>query len=249
MSKTPSHIKMARPGEADAVRTTIVGGRPPGGSANVVDVPRGVEVLIKKAAVDPAFKKMLLQKRAEAAEAIALKLEPAEAAMLNAVPETQLDGIVANTKVSLSLRPVFLGYAAGVMLAALGAAAYADDAEEWEMRTTGIDAEIPPKTEPAEDIALPYGTGIVKGIVYDQNRDPISGTTVKIVHTTFEVITGSDGIFRLIGVPAGKYEIKASRVGFSSAKRTNIEVTEGGITTATFMLQSMPTGGIYHDRP
>jgi hypothetical protein len=114
--------KIARPGEAEAVRTTIVGGRPPGGGANVGDVPRSVEVLIKKAAVDPAFKKMLLQKRAEAADAIALKLEPAEAAMLNAVPVRQLKAIVANTKVRPSLRPAFLGYAAGVMLAALGAA-------------------------------------------------------------------------------------------------------------------------------
>jgi hypothetical protein len=42
--------------------------------------------------------------------------------MLNAVPETQLDAIVANTKVNPSLRPAFLGYAAGVMLAALGTA-------------------------------------------------------------------------------------------------------------------------------
>jgi hypothetical protein len=122
MVKRNDTVKMARPGEADAVRTTIVGGRPPGGGANVGDVPRGVEVLLKKAAVDPAFKKMLLEKRAEAAEAIALKLEPAEAAMLNAVPETQLDAIVANTKVNPSLRPAFLGYAAGVMLAALGTA-------------------------------------------------------------------------------------------------------------------------------
>jgi hypothetical protein len=121
VSDDKGFIKMARPGEADAVRTTIVGGRPPGGGANVGDVPRGVEVLIKKAAVDPKFKKLLLGKRAEAAEAIALKLEPAEAAMLNAVPESQLKAIVANTKVSPKLRPAFLGYAAGVMLAALGA--------------------------------------------------------------------------------------------------------------------------------
>ena len=113
---------MARPGEAEAVRTTIVGGRPPGGGANVGDVPRGVEVLIKKAAVDPKFKKLLLGKRAAAAEAIALKLEPAEAAMLEAVPESHLAAVIARTTVSPKIRPAFLGYAAGVMLAALGTA-------------------------------------------------------------------------------------------------------------------------------
>ncbi len=84
-------------------------------------IPRGVEVLVKKAAVDPAFKQLLLEERAAAAEAIALKLEPAEVAMLNAIPAKQLAAIVANTKVSPSLRPAFLGYAAAVMLAALGA--------------------------------------------------------------------------------------------------------------------------------
>ncbi len=113
---------MARPGEPGAVRTTIVGGRPPGGGANVGDVPRNVDVLLKKAAVDPKFKKMLLEKRAGAAEAIALKLEPAEVAMLSAVPAKQLEAIVAKTKVSPGLRPAFLGYAGGVMLAALGTA-------------------------------------------------------------------------------------------------------------------------------
>jgi hypothetical protein len=183
------------------------------------EIPRGVEVLVKKAAVDPAFKKMLVEKRAKAADDIALKLSPAEAAMLDAVP------------------------------AALGAATYAKEPAESEMRTTGVDAETPPKAETAEDIILPADTGIIEGIVYDQNRDPISGTTVKIVHTKYEAITGSAGKFRFIAVPVGKYEIKASRVGFSSAKRINIEVREGAITTATFMLQSMPVGGIYHDRP
>jgi TonB family protein len=85
-------------------------------------IPRGIEVLIKKAAVDPAFKKLLLEKRAGAADAIGLKLTAAEQAMLAAVPLSQLEGIVAHTRVAAKSRPAFLGYAAGAMLAALGAA-------------------------------------------------------------------------------------------------------------------------------
>jgi hypothetical protein len=139
---------MARPAEPEAVRTTIVGGRPPGGGANVGDVPRGVEVLLKKAAVDPQFKKLLLEKRAEAAEVIALKLEPAEAAMLNAVPVKQLDAIVANTKVNPSLRPTFLGYAAGVMLAALGTATLGCNGDGGPGPTTeGIRPDRPGESE------------------------------------------------------------------------------------------------------
>jgi hypothetical protein len=120
MVKRNDKVKMARPGEPEAVRTTIVGGRPPAGGADVGEIPRGVEVLIKKAAVDPAFKKILFERRAEAAKVIGLKLTATEQAMLAAVPEAQLRAIVANTKVSLGLRPAFLGYAAGAMLAALG---------------------------------------------------------------------------------------------------------------------------------
>ncbi len=108
------------PVEPDAVRTTIVGGRPPGDGAIPRHIPRGLEVLIKKAAVDPAFKKLLFEKRARAAEAIGLKLTAAEEAMLAAVPLPQLEGIVAHTRVSPKLRPAFLGYAAGAMLAVLG---------------------------------------------------------------------------------------------------------------------------------
>jgi hypothetical protein len=148
MSDTIRPIKMARPGEAEAVRTTIVGGRPPGGGVNVGDIPRGVEVLIKKAAVDPAFKKVLLEKRAGAADAIALRLEPAEAAMIAAVPEAQLDAIVANTKVNASLRPAFLGYAAGVMLAALGTATLGCNGEgDPGPSTEGIRPDRPGESE------------------------------------------------------------------------------------------------------
>jgi TonB family protein len=109
--------------EGEAVRTTVVGGRPPGKSAIPRHIPRGLEVLVKKAAVDPAFKKLLFEKRAEAAKAIGLKLNAAEEAMLTAVPLPQLEGIIAYTRVAPKLRPAFLGYAAGAMLLVVGVAA------------------------------------------------------------------------------------------------------------------------------
>ena len=159
------------------------------------DIPRGVEVLVKKASVDPAFKKTLLEKRAKAADDIALKLKPAEAAMLDAVPVKQLEAIVANTKVSPGLRPAFLGYAAAAMLAALGTGTYAENAEEWEMRTTGIDPEIPPKTETAAtaetDPSTEYGT--VSGIVTDEQGNPIEGALVVVKRSDRFATTNVDG--------------------------------------------------------
>ena len=49
-----------RPAEQPAVRTTIVGGRPPGSGHGVGQIPRGIELLVKKASVDPEFRKLLL---------------------------------------------------------------------------------------------------------------------------------------------------------------------------------------------
>ena len=257
MSINSERIKMARPGEPDAVRTTIVGGRPPGGGANVGDIPRGVEVLIKKAAVDPAFKKMLLEKRAAAAEAIALNLEPAEAAMLNAVPVKQLEAIVANTKVNPSVRPAFLGYAAAAMLAALGAGAYAEDPDEWEMRTTGIDPEIPPKTETADTVgetepAAEYGT--VTGTVTDNTGQPISGSLV-VVQGSYRFATSNEqGLYVITGVPVGTYDVKASRLGYSEDIAEAVTVESATTTEVDLQLPDDKPGtnyitGIRPDEP
>ncbi len=108
-----------RPAEQPAVRTTIVGGRPPGSGQPIGDIPRGMEVLLKKAAVDPAFKDLLLRDRTAAAASIGLALEPAEAMMLAATPAGQLEAIIARTTVPQQHRRVFLGQAAAAMLAAL----------------------------------------------------------------------------------------------------------------------------------
>lgn len=113
------------PREQEAVRTTIVGGRPPGSGKQLGDIPRGIEILIKKASVDSAFRSLLFQKRAVAAESIGLRLNDAEVAMLGAVPVEQLSMIISNARVEPQQRVAFMGYAAAVMLAALSATSIA----------------------------------------------------------------------------------------------------------------------------
>jgi hypothetical protein len=98
--------------EREAVHTAIVGA-----------IPRGIEVLVKKASVDPEFREVLLEKRAEAAKEIELELADSEADMLASIPQAQLEAIIANTKVKPESRRLFLGKAAGIMLAALGVGA------------------------------------------------------------------------------------------------------------------------------
>ena len=115
-----AQFRADRPAEQEAVRTTIVGGRPPGSGQSLGPIPRGIEVLVKKASIDPDFAELLLQDRLEAARSIGLRLSDAEAAMLAAVPEPQLEAIIAQTTVPQKHRRAFLGKAASVMLAALG---------------------------------------------------------------------------------------------------------------------------------
>jgi acyl carrier protein len=86
-------------------------------------VPQGIEVLVRKAAVDSEFQAALLERRAGAAELIGLELTPAEALMLNAVPVGQLAAIISHTSVPHEHRRAFLGQAAAAMLAALAAMA------------------------------------------------------------------------------------------------------------------------------
>jgi hypothetical protein len=88
-------------------------------------IPRGIEVLVKKATIDPAFKTLLLDRRAAAAAEIGLELSAAEAAMLSAASPAQLETMIAHTIVPEKHRRAFLGKAAAAMLAAMGVAGVA----------------------------------------------------------------------------------------------------------------------------
>jgi hypothetical protein len=68
-----------------------------------------VDVMIKKASVDVDFRKLLLEKRGEAAGEIGLKLSPAAANMLKSVPKEQLSKIIDNMTVPDPLRRILLG--------------------------------------------------------------------------------------------------------------------------------------------
>jgi len=161
-----------RPGEPESVRTTIVGGRPPGSGKPVGPIPRGIEVLIKKAAVDTEFKRLLLEKRAEAAREIGLVLDPAEALMLKAATAAQLDAIIARTTVAPSILPAFLGRAAAVMLVALGAGAVgcsneapppAPSATKQQEESAKPPVAEPPDSKPGNEHAV-----TILGITVDQ---------------------------------------------------------------------------------
>jgi len=197
-----------------------------------VEIPRGVEVLVKKAAVDPSFKKLLLERRAEAAEAIALTLSAAEEAVLAAVPEAQLRAIIASTKVSPSLRPAFLGYAAAAMLAALSAGAYADEAEDRMMRPTGIEPDIPPKVydrdiNDPQDVDVPDDAGVIYGRIHDQHGDVVPGVVVEIDGLDVATVSNRHGFYVLTPVPPGTYNLTFQAEGYETERRSQVKVAAG----------------------
>ena len=112
-------------------------------------LPRGIEVLVKKAAVDPEFRALLLEERAGAAGEIGLDLAPAEAAMLAAIPASQLEATISSTKVDEKVRPAFLGRAAALMIAALGVGELAGC--DVIIKTRGIDPDRPTRSRPEKD--------------------------------------------------------------------------------------------------
>ena len=147
----------SRPIEMPAVKTTIVGGRPPGCGKMLGAIPRGIEVLVKKASVDPAFRALLLGRRSKAADEIGLKLAPAEGVMLDHVPQAQLEAIINRTRVDPSRRNAFLGRAAGVMLAALGVST-AVDCTFGSLGSRPVEGNAPAATQPAVGLGSPQAT-------------------------------------------------------------------------------------------
>jgi hypothetical protein len=107
---------MSDRGKDVPVRRTIVGGRPPDRGDAGAGVPRGIEVLLKKAAVDPAFKDLLLADPEEAAGSIGLSLSAVERSVLASVPRDQLEGMAERMEVPAEHRGVFLGRVAATML-------------------------------------------------------------------------------------------------------------------------------------
>jgi hypothetical protein len=227
-------------------------------------MPRNIEVLIKKAAVDPAFKKALLAKRAGAAEDIALTLTAAEAAVLEAVPEDQLKAIVGRTKVSPGLRPVFLGYAAAAMLAALATRATPAEAGDAPVKSYGAQPGVPPETysytmDSPEGLDVPEDAGLIYGRIRDQDGDAVTFTLVEIEELEMSTLSNRYGFYVLSPVPPGKYTLSFQLDQPERKKLSDVEVREGLLTNASIDVvinkpEPRPGGngmgtGIRPDRP
>ncbi len=113
----------------------------------------GIEVLLRKASVDPEFRRLLLSTRAEAAKEISLELTPAEQGILSTVPEADLLRMIEKIEVPAAHRTVFLGKTAALMLAVVVGAGViaACGPVSTGIRVEDIGEDRPEATEPADE--------------------------------------------------------------------------------------------------
>jgi hypothetical protein len=242
------------PQEKPAVKTTIVGGRPPGCGKETENIPRGIEVLIKKASVDEAFRKILLVDRERAADKLGLFLTAAEETMLRVISESMLDKMIKTTKVHPNIRPAFMGYAAAVMLAALTASVEVKAEKFFDSRSGGISPDYSwrdkpkPKPEtPSEesyifiaggDKDLPTGTIVVRA---ENKSSKMWVHFFKIQEDSVTVVEKTEGVGYLRGgtyscenIPEGQYVVEIGTGLGSYDQQKSISVQAHQTTSATF---------------
>lgn len=148
-------------------------------STNPEPIPRGIEVLVKKASVDAEFCERLLDQRGDAAAEIGLELDPVEREMLRAISRQQLVQLIQRTIVPVEQRRVFLGRAAAAMLAVLGVTLIGSTCtlgiQPDRVETFGIQPERPsrspsptPPQPPATNQAMPEPVPVAQGIRPDR---------------------------------------------------------------------------------
>jgi hypothetical protein len=215
--------KRERPVEQEAVNTTIVGGRPPGSGRGIGDIPRGIEVLVKKAAVDAEFRAALVETRSKAAGLIGLPLTSAESAMLDIVPRAQLEAIIDRTTVHPNQVSAFLGYAAAVMLVALGATVPAGC-------TLGCRPDHPPASTAPDNQTVPP---VTRGVQPDRPKAKTAAVETLTYEDTSGFVTFSPG-GNMADRPKAKVAPDATNQKTESPERLIVDggvVSVGGVVT------------------
>jgi len=145
---------------ARSVRTTIVGRRPPGDDARV-EVPIGIERVLRRAAADPRYRARLRTDCDGALQASGLALTSAERAILLAAPPEQLDAMVAQlAPTSPSRRSWLRRLAAAAAIVVCGAVT--QPGCEGPV-ATGVQPDLPGSVEASGADELPKTRGITAG--------------------------------------------------------------------------------------
>ena len=78
--------------------------------------------------------------------------------------------------------------------------------------------------------------GMIDGVVTDTNLVSLSGATASLLGTKMEVVTGANGRFRILSLPAGSSILVVRHLGYA-ATTTALRVTEGDTLRMSFALE------------
>ncbi|MDD3043977.1 MAG: TonB-dependent receptor [Candidatus Delongbacteria bacterium] len=81
-------------------------------------------------------------------------------------------------------------------------------------------------------------TGKIKGVVLDEQGDPLPGANIVVVGTTWGAEADEDGYYYIIGVRAGTYTLKTEFVGYAPKEAREVKVRVGLTTTQNFKMSS-----------
>ena len=80
-------------------------------------------------------------------------------------------------------------------------------------------------------------TGIISGRVVDAaSQQPVADVAVVVEGTRRGAVTGADGTFTIVGVPAGSQTVRVRRIGFSAPVQI-VTVNAGGTAALVFAVQ------------
>ncbi|MBI3940961.1 MAG: TonB-dependent receptor [Acidobacteria bacterium] len=88
-------------------------------------------------------------------------------------------------------------------------------------------------------------TASIQGAVADETGAVVPGVTISVQNTEtgrgHEALSNDQGVYRVVGLPAGRYQLKASLAGFRTVTREGIQLTVGQEATVNLKL---PVGEI-----
>jgi hypothetical protein len=86
--------------------------------------------------------------------------------------------------------------------------------------------------------------GKIKGQIIDKETgQPLSGVNVIIQEAQQGAATDADGLYIITNIDPGVYTVKASYIGYTTVKKTQVRITSGYTTTIDFELESTPLEG------
>ena len=89
--------------------------------------------------------------------------------------------------------------------------------------------------------AVAQNISTVAGTVRDRvTQEVLPGVSITLEGTELGVATDTEGRYRLAGVPAGAYNLRATFVGYDPLLRSNINLSTGNVNTLNLELNAVP---------